>query len=86
VENETPHGRLIGLPDEDLRALAPEATHQHRKGGLYRDLGIALNANDHSALADARGYALRGWLHIHPHAVQLLMRPVDEDDKFRALA
>lgn len=83
---DTPHGRLIGLDDAELRALAPEATHQHAKGGLYRDLGIPVHSDDRLPHADSSGRPLRGWLHVHPHAVQLILRPVEEDGKFRPLA
>ena len=86
MSEDTPHGRLVGLPDEHLRALAPEATHQHRKGGLYRDMGVALDASTRTPMTNGRGVAYRGWLHVHPHATDLLMRPVDEDDRFRPLS
>lgn len=83
--DDTPHGRLIGLEDAQLLALAPEATHQHRKGGLYRDLGLARFAADKSVITDDRGVKQRAWLHVHPHEVGVLMRGIDEDDKFRAI-
>lgn len=83
---DTPHGRLIGKPDEELRALAPEATHQHRKGGLYRDLGIAIDAETKLPACNSDGEELRGWLHVHPHAMQLLLRPIGEDDRFRPIS
>ena len=83
---DTPHGRLIGLLDETLRALAGDATHQHRKGGLYRDLGVAIIADTREPMRDARGVPYRGWLHVHPHQKALMMRPIDEDDRFRPLS
>lgn len=70
------------MDDVKLRALAPEATHQHRKGGLYRDLGIARDADTMLAMCNAQGIELRAWQHVHPHEVQVLMRGVDEDDRF----
>lgn len=84
--NDTPHGRLIGLDDDALRAMAPEATHQHRKGGLYRDLGPAVDADTREVVRNARGTEYRGWLHVHPHAQSLLLRPIDEDDRFRPIS
>ena len=83
---DTPHGRLVGLDDATLRQLAADATHQHRKGGLYRDLGIALDASTRDPVTDARGVPYRGWLHVHPHQPSLLLRPTDEDDRFRAIS
>lgn len=85
MNDDTPHGRLIGVPDEQLRALAPEATHQHRKGGLYRDLGIAYDADTKLPLKDAAGNDCRAWLHIHPHPQALYVRSVAEDDRYRPL-
>lgn len=84
--DDTPHGRLVGCDDRTLRALAPEATHQHRKGGLYRDLGIAVDAATRTPVRDQRGVDYRGWLHVHPHEISLMLRPVDEDDRFRPLS
>lgn len=86
MNQDTPHGRLVGLADDDLRRLAPQATHQHAKGGLYQDLGIAVHADDRLPHRDAAGRVLRGWLHVHPHAIQLVLRPTDEDDRFRPIA
>lgn len=84
--DETPHGRLVGVDKAVLRGLAPEATHQHRKGGLYRDLGPAIDAGTKKTMRDDRGVEYRGWLHVHPHAPSLMLRPVDEDDRFEPLS
>ena len=86
MTEDTPHGRLVGMDDATLLGLAPETTHQHRKGGLYRDLGIAVDADTRGTMTDAKGRPLRGWLHVHPHARQLMMRATDEDDRFRPLS
>lgn len=86
MTQQTLHGRLVGMSDEALKALAPEATHQHRKGGLYRDMGIIRDADTRLALCNAEGVELRGWLHVHPHEVGLLARATDEDDRFRPLS
>lgn len=75
------HEKLVGLPHEELRKMAPEATHQHRKGGLYRDLGIPVDSETKESYSDSRG-VLRAWQHIHPHPVQVILRPASEDDKF----
>lgn len=79
-----PHEKLVGKSHEKLRALAPNATHQHRKGGLYRDLGIANDAETKQPYEDPRG-PLRAWLHVHPYEESVLLRPASEDDKFEAI-
>jgi len=79
-----PHEKLIGKSHRELKDLAPEATHQHRKGGLYRDLGIAQDAETKQAYKDPRG-PLRAWLHVHPYEESILLRPASEDDRFTAL-
>jgi len=86
TDNDTPHGRLLGLTDAELRCLAPEATHQHRKGGLYRDLGPAIDPRSGQPMCDRADVPLRGWLHIHPHAQQLFLRREYETEKFRPIA
>lgn len=80
-----PHERLVGKTNEELLTLAPEATHQHRKGGLYRDLGIALDAETKLPYHDTRG-SLRAWQHIWPYEKSVLLRPVSEDHKFVSLS
>lgn len=75
------HEKLVGLSHEELREMAPEATHQHRKGGLYRDLGIPVDSDSKEPYRDHRGL-LRAWQHIYPHAVQVILRPTSEDEKF----
>lgn len=84
-DRDTPHGRLIGLDDAVLTIMAPRATHQHRKGGLYRDLGIIVDADTGKALTHPDGSTLRGWEHVHPHAVQVFARTDAESDRFRPL-
>lgn len=83
--DDTPHGRLIDLPDDQLHGFAPAATHQHRKGGLYRDLGIATDAETKEAALNSKGEQLRTWLHLYPHAIGIHLRSVAEDNKFRPI-
>lgn len=84
-DNETAHGRLVGLPFGELRKLAPTATHQHRKGGLYMDLGIPRDTETKEAFVDKEGRQRRAWLHVYPHDQAVYLRPISEDDKFRKL-
>ena len=79
-----PHEKLVGKPKTELHDLAPEATHQHKKGGLYRDLGIAFDSDTKQEYLDDRG-PMRGWLHVYPYETSLILRPVSEDDKFTPL-
>ncbi len=82
---ETAHGRLVGLPFEELRKLSPLATHQHRKGGLYVDMGIPQDTETGEPYVDREGRIRRAWLHVYPHAQALYLRPVSEDEKFQKL-
>ena len=40
------HTKLLGLKSEDLMKIAPLATHQHYKGGLYRKHGGTINSKE----------------------------------------
>ena len=75
------HEKLVGLLPADLRQMAPDATHQHRKGGLYRDLGIPIDSDTKEPYADHRGL-LRAGQHVYPYEIQVILRPVSEDEKF----
>ena len=61
------HSKLIGLSDQELLKLAPEATHQHFKGGLYRYLGPLMDA-DTGRQMERNGKPLVCYLHVYPHA------------------
>ncbi len=82
---DTAHGKLVGLPFDELRKLAPTATHQHRKGGLYIDLGIPQDTETGEAFSDKEGRERRAWLHVYPHDRAVYLRPTSEDDKFQKL-
>lgn len=62
------HTELIGKTDAELRELAPEATHQHYKGGLYRVIGAGLHTETNERLM--------AYEHVHPYSRQLYFRPV----------
>lgn len=78
---------LLGLSDNDLLKLAPEATHQHKKGGLYklhhhpRDAATGLIARNKAGEA----YIL--YEHLFPYARQFWLRTSREfyDGRFKEL-
>ena len=80
-----PHEALVGRPIHELKTLNSKATHQHRKGGLYRDLGIAQDCDTKEPYEDQRG-VLRAWQHVYPYEQKVILRPVSEDNKFTRLA
>lgn len=87
------HTYLIGLSDAKLLALAPDATNQHYKGGLYRDLHALLNRKTGHVITDATGLTMRAYVHCYPHAQQAWVRPETEfiglhegQPRFRSLA
>jgi len=80
------HTDLIGLTSQQLLELAPTATHQHAKGGLYQDLGPIISAETKDILLDSQGNKLRAWLHVFPYQPQVFARSIDEDYKFVALS
>ena len=84
MSRKKPHEKLLGQHPVSLKAFAKSATHQHYKGGLYRDLGIALDADTKEPLKDERG-PMRGWLHVYPYEESLILRAVSEDEKFTKL-
>lgn len=70
----TSHTQLVGLSDTQLLLLAPEATHQHYKGGLYRWIGNVYSADTGCALVDADGENLVGYEHCFPYNRDIWMR------------
>ena len=79
------HTDLVGLPLAELKQFSHLATHQHAKGGLYRDLGLIQSAETKAVLTDTQGRELRAWLHVFPYEQQVFARAVDEDYKFLSL-
>lgn len=76
---------LLGKPPAELLALAPSATHQHAKGGLYRYLGPAMDTETKSVLLNRDGEPMDGWLHVYPFAQDLWIRTHSEFNRFRPL-
>lgn len=85
IQPPRPHELLLGLEDDALLALAPAATHQQRRGGLYRRLGPILLASDRTPVLSEGGEPLIAWLHCHPYGPEVLARPESDDAKFRPL-
>lgn len=79
------HEKLLGKSVKDLKALAPDASHQHKKGGLYLDLGIAIDTETGLDSITSNGHAQRAWLHVYPYKRQVFLRGVDEDHKFTSI-
>lgn len=67
------HTDLVGLTDQELLKLAPEATHQHFKGGLYRFLGPAKSA-DTGDYIRLDGHPAVAYMHLFPHKVEVWVR------------
>ena len=44
------HKELIGLSQKLLKTIAPTATHQHYKGGLYRVIGEGIHTETQEEL------------------------------------
>lgn len=61
------HGALIGLSDRELKLRAGDATHQHFKGGLYRLVGVARDADTGGLLYGKDGNARVLYEHVYPH-------------------
>lgn len=68
------HEDLVGLSDEELLALAPEATHQHFKGGLYMLLGGLKDADTGDYVRMDDGLPRVAYLHVYPHKREVWMR------------
>lgn len=64
------HEALLLLPDDLLLKLAPDATHQHYKGGLYRLNGPTTCASDGVAQEERIWNRDISYTHLCPHAVQ----------------
>lgn len=74
------HSRLIGKSDEELRELAPHATHQHYKGGLYRLIGFGKHTET--------GEELAFYEHLYPYNQAYYARPYEmfnDNARFRPL-
>lgn len=71
------HSELVGLSDKDLLKLAPEATHQHFKGGLYKYLGPLMDA-DTGVQMERNGFPIVCYLHLFPHERQTWARVAPE--------
>lgn len=61
------HSELLGKSDEELLRLAPEATHQHYKGGLYRHIGKARDADTGEYVLGKDGFARISYEHVFPY-------------------
>lgn len=79
------HTALLGKTDAELLVLAPEATHQHYKGGLYQFVGDGIHTETEEPLT--------GYWHVHPYDRRFYARPLemfhgehkDELPRFRKL-
>lgn len=58
---------LITIPDWQLKRYAPDATHQHFKGGLYRVIGILYDSETGEQARNANGDVLMVYEHLYPH-------------------
>lgn len=76
---------LLSKQVAELLALAPTATHQHAKGGLYRYMGPAMDADTKEVLLNARGEPLDAWLHVYPFSQDVWIRRRAEYDRFTLL-
>jgi hypothetical protein len=72
------HSELIGMKDQRLRVLAPDATHQHFKGGLYRFIGTAMDAESGEPLIGKDGLPRVAYIHCYPYPKQLWIRDYSE--------
>jgi hypothetical protein len=72
------HSELLGMKDQRLRVLAPDATHQHFKGGLYRFLGKAKDADTGEYLIGKDGEPRVAYLHCYPYDREVWVRDSSE--------
>ncbi len=81
------HTELLHFTDQDLKEMAPEATHQHKKGGLYRLLGPARSSETGKIARDDHCRALVAYEHLLPYKREIWLRPSSEffDGRFREL-
>lgn len=62
---------LLGLRNWDLAHRAPNATHQHFKGGLYQFVWLAQDCDDPE-------YERVAYFHLHPYEKELWLRKSEE--------
>jgi len=75
------HEKLIGLEVSKLKEMAPSATHQHYKGGLYQFIGEGIHTETEEELVFYR--------HVLPHEPTLYARPKAmfyEEGRFKKLS
>lgn len=65
------HKELIGLSNALLKRIAPRATHQHYKGGLYLYLGKEWDIRTQMYMV--------GYEHIFPHTPPMELRGAGQD-------
>ena len=82
-----PHTDLLHFTDPELKQMAPEATHQHKKGGLYRLLGQPRSSEDGKLARNDHCQVLVAYEHILPYERQIWLRASSEfyDGRFREL-
>jgi hypothetical protein len=64
---------LLGKSDHELRVIAETATHQHYKGGLYRLVGTACDADTGRLVKGKDGAARVLYEHLFPFERQFWM-------------
>lgn len=74
---------MVGMSDADLLALAPTATHQHFKGGLYEFIGPVMDADTGLVLTKENPDSLAlesfvGYFHVYPYPRMLWVRRASE--------
>lgn len=69
----TSHTDLVGMSDQQLLAIAPDATHQHYKGGLYKFLGRAMDADTGEPWLRHEEFVV-AYEHVYPHERQVWIR------------
>lgn len=86
------HTELLIMKDARLRVLAPDATHQHFKGGLYRYLGVAMDSESGEPLVGKDGRPRIAYLHCYPYERGVWIRDyseffgeVGDKDRFREI-
>jgi hypothetical protein len=72
------HAELLGLSDRDLRLRAGDATHQHYKGGLYRMVGKARDADTGEPLLGKDGQPRILYEHCYPHKREFWVRDASD--------
>jgi hypothetical protein len=72
------HKSLVGMKDQRLRILAPDATHQHFKGGLYRYLGLVKDADTGESIIGKDGQPRVAYMHCYPYDREIWIRDYTE--------